>query len=157
MFHHYGLGSWIATAIIVGILKLFKMPKRTLAPAKDVKPYVDDVRKVVAKYADCTAEVVNVFVSGRKKVALMHVLTPGDRVELGLHDGLSALFVKGEYMTTLLLPDNSRIPNLLKNDVDINAFLGGRDVTASSVDAEFCSVIAFYKIEGVPPTVVNIN
>lgn len=84
-------------------------------------------------------------------------LIPGDRVELRLRNGEVTLYADGKYMSTPLLSDSSRLRFLLETDEEVEAFLGGRDVTSSSEDAEFCSIIAFYKIQDVPPTKIILE
>jgi len=115
------------------------------------------VRKVVASHADCTAEIFNIFISGGGKVRVFSGLTPGDRVELRLRNGEVSVYADGKYMSTPLLPDSSRLHCLLESNAEVEAFLGGRDVTSSTDDAEFCSIIAFYKIKGVPPTHISVE
>lgn len=120
-------------------------------------PYLDAVRNVVVSHDDCTAEVFNIFVSGAGKVRIFSELTPGDRVELRLRGGDVTVYADGKYMSTPILPNSSRLRILLETNVEVEAFLCGRDVASGTDDAEFCSIIAFYKIEGVPPTQVSIQ
>lgn len=159
MFRIFSPGAQIFSLIAAGFLSLIKPSKKTVRPVSNPapQPYLDMVQKVVASHADCTAEVFNIFVHGVEKVRVLSELTPGDRVELRLRDGKVSVYADGKYMSTPLLNDSSRLPDLLESDVDVEAFLGGRDVTSATDDAEFCSIIAFYKINGVPPTHVSIE
>lgn len=158
MFRIYSPGVQFFSWIVAGFLSLIKSPKKRRSPVSNPpEPYLDVVQKVVASHADCTAEVFNIFVHGVGKVRVFSELTPGDRVELRLRDGEVSVYADGKYMSTPLLNDSSRLRHLLESDVDVEAFLGGRDVTASTDEAEFCSIIAFYKIEGVPPTRVLVE
>lgn len=155
----YSPGTQIFSLLIAGVLSLIKAPKKTKRPARASarSPYYDAVQEVVAAHADCTAEVFNVFVSGAGKVRIFSELSPGDRVELHLREEGIGVFVDGKYMSTPLLPESSRLRDCLESDTEVKAFLGGRDVTSCSEDAEFCSIVAFYKIEGVPPTRISIK
>lgn len=159
MFRSYSPGTQIFSLIAAGILSLFKPSKKIRRSTSDSSssPYHASVRRVVDAHADCTAEVFNVFVSGAGKVRIFSELTPGDRVELKLRNGEVSLYADGKYMSTPLLSDSSRLPHILESDTEVEAFLGGRDVLSCTDDAEFCSIIAFYKIDGVPPTVVSIE
>ncbi|MDE6006490.1 MAG: hypothetical protein K2G67_02935 [Muribaculaceae bacterium] len=142
-----------------GFLSLFKSSKKPCTPASGsyTSPYSDMMRKVTAAHADCTAEVFNVFVSGAGKVRVFSELAPGDRVELRLRDGAVSVYAGGKYISAPLLPDSSRLRHLLESGAEVEAFLGGRDVASCTDDAEFCSIIAFYRMEGVPPTKVAVN
>lgn len=91
------------------------------------------------------------------KVRIFSELTPGDRVRLQLRDGEVSVYAHGKYMCTPLLSDSSRLRRLLESDVNVEAFLGGRDVASGTDEAEFCSIIAFYKIPGVAPTHVSVE
>lgn len=158
MFRIYSPGALLFSLIVAGLLSLVKTNKkarRYVAPPTP-QPYTDHVNNVVDAHADCTAEVFNIFVSGSRKVRIFSELIPGDRVELCIRDDEVVVCVKGKYMATPLLPDTSRLRELLEADVEIEAFLGGRDVTSCTEEAEFCSIIAFYKIEGVAPTKVRV-
>lgn len=160
MFRRFSPTVYIISLAIARVLSLIKPPRKTTRrPASDSapSPYLNPVRKVVEAHADCTAEVFNVFISGAGKVRIFSKLTPGDRVELRLRYGDVALYADEKYMSTPLLPDSSRLHDLLESDTEVEAFLGGRDVESSTDEAEFCSIIAFYKIEGVPPTHVSIK
>lgn len=159
MFRIFSPGIQIFSLMTAGFLSLFKSSNKTSRPASGSapSPYSDMIHKVVASHADCTAEVFNIFVHGVGKVRIFSDLTPGDRVELRLRDGEVSVYADGKYMCTPLLTDSSRLRHLLESDVDVEAFLGGRDVTSCTDDAEFCSIIAFYKIEGVPPTHISVE
>lgn len=159
MFRLYSPGTQLFSLIAAGFLSLFKTSKRSGRPAADsaTSPYMDSVRNVVDSHADCTAEVFNVFVSGAGKVRIFSELTPGDRVELRLRNGDVSVYADGKYMSTPLLTDSSRLRYLLESNAEVEAFLGGRDVSSCTDDAEFCTIIAFYKIEGVPPTYISVE
>lgn len=159
MFRSYSPGTTLFSLVAAGVLSLFKSPKKTKRTTSDSvpSPYSDMVRKVVASHAECTAEIFNIFVSGAGKVRIFSELTPGDRVELRLRNGDVSVYANGKYMASLLLSDSSRLHSLLESKADVEAFLGGRDVTSCTDEAELCSIIAFYKIKGVPPTRISVE
>lgn len=159
MFRFYSPGVQIFSLITAGILSLIKPRKKTGRRASDSAPdpYTDKVRRVVASHADCTAEIFNIFVSGVRKVRFFSLLTPGDRVELRLREGNVSVYAHGKYMCTPLLSDTSRLLRLLESDVNVEAFLGGRDLSSCTDEAEFCTIVAFYKIQGVAPTHISVE
>ena len=128
-----------------------------LPKADDVA--VSKISRVVDSHADCTAEVLKMTVSGRRKSEASKELQLGDMVILQLNDG-------GEVRVQLtdnlygLLDDvsDSRIPSLLSAGHYIEAYLGGREMSfyySDSLDVVY--IIVFYKIDGVPPTKVNLQ
>lgn len=159
MFRIYSPGVTLFSLAVAVVLSLIKLPRKIRKPASDSasSPYLDMVRKVVASHADCTAEIFNIFVSGVARVRIFSELTPGDRVELRLRNGAVSVYANGKYMASPLLSDSSRLYSLLESKADVEAFLGGRDVTSCTDEAEFCSIIAFYKIKGVPPTHISVE
>lgn len=159
MFRNFSPGVQIFSLVVAKTLSLFKAPKKSTKPIPTAAPntYSQMIRKVVAAHADCTAEVFNIFVSGAGKVRIFSELTPGDRVELKLINGEVSVYADGKFMSTPLLPDSSRLRSLLESYEEVEAYLGGRDVISCTDDAEFASIIAFYKIKGVPPTPVSIQ
>ena len=59
---------------------------------------------------------------------------------------------------SFFIPDKrSNIYRLFDENIPYEAYLGGRDSAyLSDDDADFCSIIIFYKIDGIPPTKVNL-
>ena len=130
----------------------------TYTPAQSKRDY-SAIGEVVKAHSDCTAEVVDVFVKGLSSVAISSSTPIGSKVELSLQaNNLVHLIIKGNDVATLyLLPSDSRIPLLLRNGTSVECFLGGRDVSALTSKVDFISIIAFYKMQGVPPTKVEIK
>lgn len=168
MFRYSSPDAQLFALIAAGVLSMIIIQKRNsvkaakkeplkAVPANAPCPYISRVQKVVASHADCTAEVFNIFVSGAARVRIFSDLIPGDKVELRMRDEKVAVYAEGKYMSTPLLPATSRLPGLLESDEDVEAYLGGRDISSGTDTADFCSIIAFYKIPGVPPTKVNIE
>ncbi len=117
------------------------------------------IKRVVDQHEDCTAEVVNLMVKGSRRVKISHRLKPGDRVELRLGKEGVELFAEDRYLADLfLLPEDSRIPGILRDGITYEAFLGGRDkVLSFNPEADFISIIVFYKLPGVPPVKVDLK
>ena len=139
-------------------MKLFGKPKRhSHATKQHHEPYVSQVQRVLDDHADCTAELFNIFVHGRKRVAPFSSLTPGDRMEMTLHGDKISFYTDGTMVAEIDLPESSMLPEAFKTDIRPEAFLGGRDVANASEDAEFATVIVFYKINGIPPTKIKIE
>jgi len=145
---------------------LYKHRRKSLPPppkgydplAVEKRKNVSAVESVVEAHSDCTAEVINVFVKGRRAVKKFRLLTPGDVVRLDVREDNVALYVYDDFICPLVLPDSSRIPQLLKVGAQIEAYLGGRDITQLyNDDADFASIIVFYKIDGLSPTDVNLK
>lgn len=116
-----------------------------------------NLHNIVAEHTDYTAEILSLGVYGETRAAKMKELKPGDYVELRYKNGEVAVYNDDMFMGTLLCPDNSHVPALLKSNCYVDAYLGGRDLAQFYSDNDFCSIIAFYKIPGVPPTKVNLE
>lgn len=109
--------------------------------------------KVVTEHEDSTAEVI----FGRRKVETFRLLSPGRKVELRMKKGDIKVFAYGEYMGELFIPKGSNLPRLFEENIPFEAYLGGRDLNMLSFEnMDFCSIIVFYKLDGVPPTKVNL-
>ena len=116
-----------------------------------------NLREIIAEHTDYTAEVLSLGVYGERRATKMKELVPGDYVELRYRDGEVAVYNDDMFMGTLLCTDDSHVPELLKSNRFVDAYLGGRDLEHFYDDNDFCSIIAFYKMEGVPPTTVNLE
>lgn len=130
-------------------------------PSPEEKSNVLAMEKVVAAHEGYSAEVFNVSVFGRRKVETFRLLSQGDKVELRLKKGCSAcvdVMAFGEYITDFIPDLGSNLLRLLKEKRQFDAYLGGRDLAFSYDDTcDFCSVIIFFKLDGVPPTHVNLK
>lgn len=166
-------GVWLLTAAIVGILSLLGRKKKRPSQAVSAKggasrrasstpqaqqSYVSTMERIAREHSDFTAEVFNIIVSGRKKVEVSSQLAPGDRVDLRQKEGTVKVYAKGTRLAdAILLDDDSRIPSVLADGISFDAYLGGRDVSAGTDTIDFLSIVVFYKIDGVPPTKLDIN
>lgn len=115
------------------------------------------MQKIVDAHRDCTAEVFNIFVKGRRSVRQFSDITPGDRVELHLQGNSVTVSVGAARVASAILPPSSRLPEVINGDHSFDAYLGGRDEQNASEDADFASIIVFYILDGVPPTRVNLR
>ena len=158
-------GVWLLTAAIVGILSLLGRKKKRPSQAASAKggasrrasstpqaqqSYVSTMERIAREHSDFTAEVFNIIVSSQ--------LAPGDRVDLRQKEGTVKVYAKGTRLAdAILLDDDSRIPSVLADGISFDAYLGGRDVSAGTDTIDFLSIVVFYKIDGVPPTKLDIN
>lgn len=116
------------------------------------------MERIAREHSDFTAEVFNIIVSGRKKVEVSSQLAPGDRVDLRQKEGTVKVYAKGTRLAdAILLDDDSRIPSVLADGISFDAYFGGRDVSAGTDTIDFLSIVVFYKIDGVPPTKLDIH
>lgn len=158
MFRWYSPGTTAASLLIAWVLSLFKAPTRKIRkPVDAYEPYVSEVQRIVDAHSDCTAEVFNIFVSGRKKVNAFSQLIPGDEVSVARDDDNIVVSVDRQPVASAELPDSSLLPEAFRQDAIVGAYFGGRDVANSSETAEFASIIVFYKLPGVPPTTVKLE
>lgn len=160
-------GSLLFTLIVVGVMSLFSRSKKRPAqysspksssplPA-EAEANVDAMKKIVEKYDGYTAEVIEIRVFGRRRVDTFRLLSPGSKVDLRMKKGDIKVFVFGEYISELITPATSYLPRLFEEDIPFDAYLGGRDrafLYDNTID--ICSIIVFYKLDGVPPTQVNL-
>lgn len=157
-FRYYPPGADIFALIVAGILKMFGKPKRRSGKAdQHYEPYVSEVQRMLDAHADCTAELFNIFISGSRKVAPFSRLAPGDRMEARLNGDSISFLVDEVIVADAELPESSLLPRVFNDRIEPEAFLGGRDVANASEEAEFATVVVFYKIEGVPPTKIQIE
>ena len=131
------------------------------AHTSEEKSNVLAMEKVVAAHEEYSAEVFNISVFGRRKVETFRLLSPGDKVELRLKRGCNAcvdVLAFGEYITDFIPDLGSNLLRLLKEKRQFDAYLGGRDLTFRYNDEyDACSIIIFFKLDGVPPTHVNLK
>ena len=77
-------GVTLFSLVAAGIMSLFRAPKKHIRTSRPSQPpCVSRVQEIVNTHSDCTAEVFNIFVKGRRSVRIFSDITPGDRV--GLH------------------------------------------------------------------------
>lgn len=116
------------------------------------------MQKVVDAHKDFSAEVIPFSVNGRNRVKTFRLLDPGDEIELCAVGDDFKVYAFGEYMSDLIIPENSHIPQLFKNKISFDAYLDGRDLSFANNDQmDLASLIIFFKIDGVPPTKVNLQ
>jgi len=116
------------------------------------------MQKIVDAHKDFTAEIISFSVSGKHRVKNFRLLDPGDEIEVRSDGENFKLYAFDEYVTDLIIPESSHIPDLFKNKIPFDAYLGGRDLNFIHNDQmDFASLIFFYKIDGVPPTKVNLQ
>jgi len=176
MFRMYSPGASLFALAVAAILKLIpgknkKRKQAQVAPschsddssygsavrAKEEQPYMSIMQRIVDEHADYTAEVFQLFVTKPWKVSIVSRLIPGDRVGLKLIDDEVWVTVNGKIVDDPALPLNSRLPQVLSEHIHYDAYLGGREIAVCTPTLEVVSIIVFYKIDGVPPTNVDLR
>ena len=165
-FRYYSPGTEIFALLVMGVLSFFfgRKKRRSVERAPEKKGRTLEevnmaaVKKVVDAHADCTAEVIDLLVFGRRRLSSFRCVWPGSPVELRMIRGDIKLFALGEYVAHPIVPNSSNLPRLFEENIPFEAYLGGRDL-AFMTDEEYdsCSIIVFYKLPGVPPTKVNLH
>ena len=93
-FRYYSPGVTIFVLVVACVLSLLSGSKKRhrVRPTRQTSTPEEDeniaaMRKVVAEYADCTAEVIQINVFGRRRVRTFRLLSPGRKVELRIKKG----------------------------------------------------------------------
>lgn len=116
------------------------------------------MQKIVDAHKDFTAEVIQFSVSGRKRVETFRLIKPGDELEIRCEEDSFKVYAFGEFVSDLIIPNSSYLPELKKNEIHFEAYLGGRDLNfINNEHIDFASLILFYKMDGVTPTKVNLK
>ena len=161
-FRFYSPGATIFSLVFAGVMSLFSRPKKHYVIHSDPqlseeKKNLSAMQKIVSEYEGYSAEVININVFGRRHVETFRLLSPGRTVELKMSKGEIKVYAFGEFIANLIPPVASNLPRLFKEQFQFHAYLGGRDRTFLYDDTyDSCSIIIFYKMEGVPPTKVNL-
>ncbi len=162
-FRFFSPGATIFSLVFAGVMSLvFKTKKRkpthiSNQPTSEEDANIAAMKVVLSEHEDCTAEVIDINVFGRRRVETFRLLSPGRRVELRMKKDEIKVFSFGEYIAELITPADSNLPRLFNEHIHFDAYLGGRDMTFLYSDTyDSCSIIIFYKIDGIPPTKVNL-
>lgn len=119
---------------------------------------VETMKKIVAQYEDYTAEVINFAVSGRKIVSYWREVPIGTPLEIRKDGIMYYVYESGRRIYWFVKSEGSNIERLFDENIPFHAYLGGRNgAFLSGEDLDFSSIIIFYKIDGVPPTKVNLQ
>lgn len=115
------------------------------------------VRSIVDEHKGFTAEVFSIGVCGRREVERIRRLNPGDKTEIRMRDGIPYVYSSGGWIAPVYSQDGSYLEKLLNEGIPFEAYLGGRDYTFLCDDGyDSCRIIIFYKIDGLPPTRVDL-
>lgn len=116
------------------------------------------IESLVKGYEGFTAEVIKFSVSGQERVKKWRLVSVGDSVCLKRQEGKIQLYAFDSFVSDLQIPLDSNIPRLFDESIRFEAYLGGRNMDyIDDPDTDYCSLIVFYKIDGVPPTKVNLH
>lgn len=119
---------------------------------------VETMKKIVAQYEGYTAEVINFAVSGRKIVSYWREVPIGTPLEIRKDGILYYVYESGRRVYWFVKSEGSNIERLFDENIPFHAYLGGRNgAFLSGEDLDFSSIIIFYKIDGVPPTKVDLQ
>ena len=133
-----------------------KVRRNDNLPGKEQRN-IDVMVSLVNSHSDFTAEVIPFSVFGRKNVETSRLKEIGEDLEIRQCGDTFRVYAYAEPIAELIIPKNSLIPSLLNDNEPIEVYLGGRDASMMYNDKlDLCSLIAFYKKEGVPPTKVKL-
>lgn len=119
---------------------------------------MERMKKIASLYTDHTAEVIPFFVHGKKRVETSRLIDLGNKVELRLNDGNIKVFAYGDYIAELFPDKGSHLEKVMEKGIPFHAYLGGRDLAYRfDEDRDSCSIIVFYKLDGIPPTKVILK
>lgn len=156
-------GAILFSLVTAGVMKLFSGSKKrryTYTPdelSAEEEANISAVQIIVSAHEDCTAEVIPIRVFGKRRVDTFRLLSPGDKVTLKIKNDEIKVFAYGEYICELIPEAGSNLYRLFEDNVPFEAYLGGRDLSLKYQDSfDFCSIIVFYKLEGVGPTKVSL-
>lgn len=159
MWHPFPL--WIVILIAVSFSGYLWKTRRKVRhtdtlPSKEQRN-IDVMASLVHSHADFTAEVIPFSVFGRKRVETSRLKEIGEDLEIRQCGDIFQVYVYDEPIAELLIPKTSLIPSLISDNDHLEVYLGGRDASMMYNDKlDICSLIAFYKKDGVPPTKVNL-
>lgn len=115
------------------------------------------MEEIVARYEGYTAEVINFAVRGVENVTYWRTVPIGTALEIK-KDGIDYfVYAGGRRVGSFLKGEGSNIERLFDDRITFDAYLGGRDASVVDTLYDCASIILFYKIEGVPPTKVNLE
>ena len=159
MWHPFPL--WIVILIAVSfsgyLWKTRRKVRRTDVMLSKEQRNIDVMTSLVNSHSDFTAEVIPFSVFGRKNVETSRLKEIGEDLEIRQCGDIFRVYAYAEPIAELIIPKTSLIPTLINDSDHIEVYLGGRDVSMMYNDKlDLCSLIAFYKKEGVPPTKVNL-
>ena len=152
---------WIVILIAVSFSGYLWKTRRKVShthilPEKEQRN-IDVMASLVKAHSDFTAEVIPFSVFGRKNVETSRLKEIGEDLDVRQCGDIFRVYAFAEPIAELIVPKTSLIPSLLRNNDKIKFYLGGRDASMIYNDKlDLCSLIAFYKKEGVPPTKVNL-
>lgn len=152
--------------VVMLICHLYSTRRKKLPrPPVGYDPLADEKSKnmsamqiIVDAHKDFTAEVISFSVSGKRRVKNFRLIDLGDELDIRCVDGDYKVYVFGEFVSDLIIPESSYLPKLFKDKIPFEAFLGGRDLNLlNNEQIDVASLILFYRINGVAPTKVNLQ
>lgn len=117
---------------------------------------MDRLQAAVKRHNDYTMETINFLVTDPEKAKLSKSMLPGDSIDFNIKNGKIRIYKNYVFIASTLLPEDSRLksPELKFTP---KAIVVTHDWSFSVMSKDFITVAFFYKIDGVPPTRVNIT
>lgn len=126
-------------------------------PQKATTKDYSALQAIVDAHSGWTAEIKEVLVSGKKR-KILNAQQVGAEVELRIDDDIDTIYVyiDGKNIGfTLFCNGNSNLVDLLRKGTHVEAYIGSV-VQQLHEKTDRASIIAFYKVDGIAPTHVNI-
>lgn len=167
-FRYFSPGATIFSLVAAGVMSLFSRSKKSSSTAsfspssttsyqsKVEEENVSAMQEIVSQHKDCTAEVIDINIFGRRRVETFRLLSIGQKIDIRMKKGDLKVFAYGEYIAELIPSAGSNLEQLFKEHIQVDAFLGGRNYTLHDDTYDTASIILFYKLDGVPPTKVDL-
>lgn len=112
---------------------------------------------IISSHQDYTAEVHMVDIDSHG-FQFTRRLNPGTKIGLTLVGEEVHVTCNNVDVGTLKVNKaKTRLPQVLAEGRPVDAYLSGRDLTTWYLQKDHCQILAFYKVDGVPPTKVNLS
>lgn len=164
---HLSFGGIVCVIIIFFLCSLLDKCRKTTessqmstdkSTSSDDKENLSRMTKVAEQYSDHTAEVFNFSVHGKSKVLTCRLLQPGDKIELRLKDNFLKIFAFGKFISEIYVGSDSNLHMVFEKNIQFHSYLGSRyNYFMIYENFDYCKVIIFYKVEGIPPSKVDVK
>lgn len=116
------------------------------------------LRHVADGHSDCTIEILQLLESGKnaRRIRELHAGEPLQLKPQELFLFADVYTVTGSHLGSCIIPTDSNLEKALEKGIKCEAFMGGKDDGCMG-DNILASIVVFFKMEGVPPTQLNIK
>lgn len=158
--------SLIVMGIMVGISKAQKKSRRTsvanfdwnAVPPSMTQQRKSTMRKITEQHSDCSAEIFSFCAFDKNTVNALDDMDVGDRVWVELNRKFNDYVIFAncyeKRLDESLIPPGSHLKQVLQKYVPCEAYLGGKGYIGDGISG---NIIVFYKLDGVPPTKVELE